>query len=89
MARENDLEGRQDMAGKKWAASMAARRACRSLRTEAHPSRASFGTRGDRNSQRTKRVLNTAAGKIGAMIRLVIRNSDSLFRRRVTRPVPP
>ena len=33
-----------------------------------------------------KRVLNTSAGKsagkIGAMIRLVIRNSDSPFRRR-------
>ena len=42
---------------------------------------ASFATRGDRNSPRTKRGLNTSAGKIGAMIRLVIRNSDSPFRR--------
>jgi hypothetical protein len=61
------------------AASMAARRACRSRRTEAQRSRASFATRGDKNSRRTKRVLNTSAGKIGAMIRLVIRSSDSRF----------
>lgn len=72
MARANDLEGPQDMGGKH-----GGRRACRSLRTEAQRSRASFATRGDRNSRRTKRVLNTSAGKIGAMIRLVIRNSDS------------
>ena len=65
-----------------WAASMVVRRACRSLRTEAQRSRASFATRGGRNSQRTKRALNTSAGKIGATIRLAIRNSDSPFRRR-------
>ena len=76
MARANDLEGQRDMG-----ASMAVRPACRSLRTEAQRSRASFATRGDRNSRRTKRVLNTSAEKIGAMIRLVIRNSDSPFRR--------
>ena len=70
------------MANRTWAASMAVRRACPSLRIEAQRSRASFATRGDRNCQRTRRVLNTSAGKIGAMIRLVIRNSDSPFRRR-------
>ena len=72
-----------------WAASMAVRRACRSLRTEAQRSRASFATSGDRNSQRTRRVLNTSTGKIGAMIRLVIRNSDSPFRRRAIRARTP
>src|SRR2546430_17690045 len=58
-------------ANRTWAASMAVRRACPSLRIEAQRSRASFATRGetrgDRNSQRTRRVLNTSAGKIGAM----------------------
>jgi hypothetical protein len=58
---------------------MAVRRECRSLRTEAQRNRASFATKGDRNSQRTRRALNTSAGKIGAMIRLAIRNSDSPF----------
>jgi hypothetical protein len=66
-------------ANRTWVASMAARQACRSLRTEAQRSRASFATSGDRNNQRTGRVLNTSAGEIAAMIRLVIRNSDSLF----------
>jgi hypothetical protein len=65
-----------------WAASMVGRRACRSLRTEAQRSRASFATRGDRNSRRTKRVLNSSTGKIGATIRLAIRNSDSPPARR-------
>jgi len=58
---------------------MAVRPACRSLRTEAQRSRVSFATSEDRNSQRTRRALNTSAGKIGAMIRLAIRNSDSPF----------
>jgi hypothetical protein len=58
---------------------MAVRPACRSLRTEAQRSRVSFAMSEDRNSQRTRRALNTSAGKIGAMIRLAIRNSNSLF----------
>ena len=58
---------------------MVGRPACRSPRTEAQRSRASFATRKARNSRRTKRALNTSAEKIGAMIRLVIRNSDSAF----------
>ena len=57
---------------------MAVRPACRSLRTEARRSRVSFATSEDRNSQRTRRALNTSAGKIGATIRPAIRNSDSL-----------
>ena len=60
---------------------MAARQACRALRTEARHSRASFATRRDRNSRRTKRGLNMSAGKIGAMIRPAIRNSGRPFRR--------
>jgi len=66
-------------AGRTWAASMAVRPACRSLRTEARRSRVSFATSEDRNSQRTMRALNTSAGKIGATIHLAIRNSDSPF----------
>jgi outer membrane translocation and assembly module TamA len=61
-----------------WAASMAVRPACRSLRIEAQRSRALFATSGGRNSLRTRRGRNTSAGKIGATIRLAIRNSDSL-----------
>ena len=74
MARENDWK-----ANRTWVASMAARLAGRSLRTEAERSKASFAMSGDRNSPRTRHVLNTSAGKTGTMIRLVIRNSDSLF----------
>ena len=76
MAKTSDLEGQRDMGGKH-----GGKQACRTLKTEAPRSRASFATRGDRNNPRTKRVPNTSAGKIGAMIRLVIRNSDSPFRR--------
>jgi hypothetical protein len=64
-------------ANRTWAASMVAKPACRSLSTETQRSKASFATRKARNSRPTKRVLNTSAGKIMAMIRLVIRNSDS------------
>ena len=56
---------------------MAARLECRNLRTEAQRSKASFATRRDRNSPRTKRGLNTSAGMIGAMIRPVSRSSHS------------
>ena len=74
MARENDLEGQQDMGGKHGGQAGMPKPEDRSSAQQGIV-RAS----GDRNSQRTKRVLNTSAGKIGAMIRLAIRSSDSLF----------
>ena len=78
MARANDLEGQRDMGGKHGGQKGMPK-------PELPPAGARikvlFATSGDRNNPRTKRVPNTSAGKIGAMIRLVIRNSDSPFRR--------
>ena len=59
---------------------MADKRACRSRRTGAQPSRASCGTKSDRSDRQTRSELSTLAGKTEVTIRLAIRSSDRIFR---------
>jgi hypothetical protein len=64
MAKASDLEGQRDMGGKHGGqAGMPKPEDLSSAQ------QATCAARGDRNSRRTKRALNTPAGKIGAMIR--------------------
>src|SRR4029079_1768031 len=67
---------------------MADKRACRSRRTGAQPSRASCGTKRDRSNRQTRSELSTLAGKTEVTIRLEIRSSDRIFRRQRARITP-